>query len=83
VDAKSPSFEALQQMFFTDNLPLFSDFPGDSDDINDMADNQFVEVHGLRDANDDIRATRVDLLAAVGAGDPEESELKGEVCGIL
>lgn len=83
VAANPPSFEVLQQTIFTDDLTLFSDFPGDPDDINDMADDQFVEVHGLRDANGDIRATRVELLADVGVGYPEESELKGVVSGLL
>jgi hypothetical protein len=83
VTANPPSFEVLQQTIFTDDLTLFSDFPAPNpDDINDMADDQFVEVHGLRDANGDIRATRVELLADVGDADPEESELKGVVSGL-
>jgi hypothetical protein len=79
-----PSFVVLQQTVFTDDLTVFDNFPGiDPDDINDMVVNQFVEVHGLRDANGDIRATRVELLASDIEPDPEELELKGTVSGLL
>ncbi len=78
-----PSFKILGQNIFTDDLTIFSNFPGpDPDDINDMKDDQFVEVHGQRDINKNIRATRVELLADVGEPDPEESELKGTVSGL-
>jgi hypothetical protein len=78
-----PFFEVLQQSIFTDDLTVFSNFPGpDPDDITDMEDGQFVEVHGQRDANNNIHATRIELLAAVGEPDPEESELKGIVSGL-
>jgi hypothetical protein len=78
-----PFFEVLQQNIFTDDLTVFSNFPGpDPDDVTDMEDGQFVEVHGQRDANNNIRATRVELLAGVGEPDPEESELKGTVSGL-
>jgi hypothetical protein len=78
-----PFFKILQQNIFTDDRTVFSNFPGpDPDGITDMENDQFVEVHGQRDANNNIRATRVELLAAVGEPDPEESELKGLVSGL-
>ena len=78
-----PSFQVLKQTIIVDDLTLFSDFPGpDPDDIGDMVDNQFVEVHGLRDADGNIRASRVELLADELSADPEEMELKGIVSGL-
>jgi hypothetical protein len=78
-----PSFVVLEQTVLTDDLTVFDGFPGaDPDDINDMVVDQFVEVHGLRDANNDIRATRVELLAGELDDDPEEPELKGTVSGL-
>lgn len=82
-EGNPPSFQVLQQTVFTDDLTVFSDFPdSDPDDITDMDNDQFVEVHGLRDADRNIRATRVELLADVGSPDPEEAELKGIVSGL-
>jgi hypothetical protein len=78
-----PSFQILQQMVFTNDLTIFSDFPGsDPDDITDMVEDQFVEVHGLRDADGNIRATRVELLADELSSDPEDMELKGIVSNL-
>jgi hypothetical protein len=78
-----PSFQVLKQMIVTSDLTIFSNFPGDPDDIDDMVTDQFVEVHGLRDADGNIRASRVELLADEVSADPEDMELKGIVSGLL
>lgn len=80
--ANPPTFQVLSQTIYTDERTLFSNFPGPNpDDINDMSDGQFVEVHGLRDADGAIHATRIELKADVGVTPPEEDEVKGIVSG--
>jgi hypothetical protein len=78
-----PSFEVLKQTVVTDGRTVFANFSGpDPDDIFDMADDQFVEVHGLRDTANRVRATRVELKATAADPDPEDVELKGQVSGL-
>jgi|GEM_PF-753810 len=78
-----PSFQVLKQTVVVSDLTIFSDFPGpDPDGIDDMLNDQFVEVHGLRDADGNVRATRVEMLADEVSADPEDMELKGIVSGL-
>lgn len=75
-----PSFQILGQIIYIDDLTVFSDFPGPNN-ITSMLADQFVEVHGERDANSNIRASRIELLAGPGDPDPGEFEIKGIVTG--
>jgi hypothetical protein len=82
--ADPPFFQVLKQTVYMDDVTIFSDFPGaDPDGVDDVAVDQFVEVHGLRDAQGNIRATRVELQADVLDPDPPEGvELKGFISGL-
>jgi len=71
-------FEILNQVIYVDDLTVYSNFPAPNN-VSSMADGQFVEVHGERDLNGNIRASRVELLAGVGSPDPENFEVKGIV----
>ena len=78
-----PTFQVLKQVIVVSDLTLFSNFPVHPADVNDMENDQFVEVHGLRDADGNIRASRVELKADAGTlEDPEDMELKGVVSGL-
>ena len=71
-------FEILLQKIYVDDLTIFSNFPAPNN-ITSMANSQFVEVHGERDLNNNIRASRVELLGGVGDPIPDDFEVKGFV----
>ncbi|MCJ7640822.1 MAG: DUF5666 domain-containing protein [Desulfobacterales bacterium] len=71
-------FEILLQKIYVDDLTIFSNFPAPNK-ITSMANGQFVEVHGERDLNGNIRASRVELLGGVGDPNPDDFEVKGIV----
>ena len=72
------AFEILLQTIYLDDLTIFSNFPAPNN-ITSMANSQFVEVHGERDLNNNIRASRVELLGGVGDPIPDDFEVKGFV----
>ena len=65
------SMTVLGQNVLTDDLTVFANVGG----LDTVNAGDFVEVHGLRDATGNIRATRVEVLG----GAPAETELRGTV----
>jgi len=60
LDINAGTFTVLGQNVITDNLTSFDDdiVP---EDITGLSDGSIVEISGVRDANGDIRATRIDI----------------------
>jgi hypothetical protein len=75
---EADAFTVLGVKIFVDGGTVYSNVPGSS--IAGLSVDDPVEVHGLRDSVNNLRATRVELLA--GARLTEPDELKGTVSGL-
>ena len=81
--ALPPSFTVVGQTVLVDDLTVFANFASPpatpSAAVNALtASTSIVEVHGQRDVNGNIRASRLELLASNPLGD----ELRGTISGL-
>lgn len=77
IGPETDAFTVLGVKVFVDGGTVFSNVPGSS--IAGLSEGDVVEVHGLRDPANDLRATRVELLSGPRLLEPDE--LKGTVSG--
>jgi hypothetical protein len=75
---EADAFTVLGVKIFVDGGTVYSNVPGSS--IAGLSVDDPVEVHGLRDSANSLRATRVELLAGARALEPDE--LKGTLSGL-
>jgi hypothetical protein len=74
VNAVAGTLTVLSQTIYVDDQTRYGNLPGG---LGDLGVDDMVEVHGMRDSLDNIRATRIELLT----GSPE-TELKGIISSV-
>ena len=75
---EADAFTVLGTKVFVDGGTVWSNVPGSS--LAGLSVDDPVEVHGLRDSANNLRATRVEFLAGARLAEPDE--LKGVVSGL-
>jgi hypothetical protein len=76
--ANPPTLTVLGQVVFADDQTIYSNLPSNFASI--VANTTLIEVHGLRDATNRIRATRIEANQAQ-MGDATVDEIRGVVSG--
>jgi hypothetical protein len=84
-NAAPPTFTVVSQTVYVDDLTIFANFAGGaavtpSAAVGQLSDGtSVVEVHGLRNANGTIQASRVELITSPTAG---TDELRGTIATV-